>query len=136
MLIATDETATLRPIVCVRNMQQIVGDVLMKRVSRAARGWLISASVLAVCPLVAQAGDGPYVGVEGGVNWQSPQDQDAGGVVLDRLHFKRGFEAGGVGGYSFMNGWRPELELSYRRNPLSDAFTSTHDQADGALANV
>jgi OOP family OmpA-OmpF porin len=108
----------------------------MKRVSRASRGWLISASVLVGCPLVAQAGDGPYVGVEGGINWQSPQDQDSEGLVLDRLHFNRGFEAGVVGGYSFMNGWRPEVELSYRRNPLTDAFTSTHDMADGALANL
>ena len=50
----------------------------MKRVSRQAYPWALSAAVLACCPLLARAGDGPYLGVEGGVNWQAPQDQNIG----------------------------------------------------------
>jgi OOP family OmpA-OmpF porin len=105
----------------------------MKQVSRAAYPWMVSAAVLACCPLIASGDDGPYVGVEGGVNWQSPQDQDTVGVVTDRLHFKKGWEAGVVSGYSFMNGWRPELELSYRRDPIPGG---NHDNNGAALANV
>jgi OOP family OmpA-OmpF porin len=105
----------------------------MKRVSRAAYPWMVSAAVLTLSPLVAIGGDGPYVGVEGGVNWQSPQDQDAAGITIDRLHFYKGWEAGLIGGYSFMNGWRPELELSYRRDPVS---FGPHDSTQAGFGNL
>jgi OOP family OmpA-OmpF porin len=111
----------------------------MKRVSRQAYSWALSAAVLACCPLLARAGDGPYLGVEGGVNWQGPQDQNIGDLVIDRLHYKTGFSAGVIGGYSFASGLRPELELNYRRNNFSsDLFGSTghYDHADSALANL
>jgi OmpA-OmpF porin, OOP family len=111
----------------------------MKRASRHSWPWSVSAVVLISCPLMGRAGDGPYAGIEGGVNWQAPQDQNVGDLVIDRLHYKAGWTAGVVGGYSFESGLRPELELDYRRNKFSsDLFGSSgsHDHADSALANI
>jgi OmpA-OmpF porin, OOP family len=105
----------------------------MKRVWRHSSSWAVATATLVGFPLLAQAGDGPYVGIEGGFNWQSPQDQDLDGTTIDRLHFNRGWEAGVLGGYSFDSGLRPELELSHRRNKVSDG---THDKADAALGNL
>jgi OOP family OmpA-OmpF porin len=102
----------------------------MKRVSQGSWPFAVSAAVLMSCPLLARAGDGPYVGIEGGVNWQSPQNQHTDDIVVDRLHFNKDFEVGIVGGYSFGNGWRPELELR------SQLFNGNHDKTSGALANV
>ena len=96
-------------------------------------------ALLASCPLAARAGDGPYLGVEGGINWESPQDFRDDGAVIDRLHFDRGWAAGVMGGYSFANGLRPELELDHRRNNLDHDLLgrdSGHDSADSALANL
>jgi OOP family OmpA-OmpF porin len=97
------------------------------------------AIALAACPLAALAGEGPYVGAEGGVNWESTQNLHQNSPVIDRLQFNTGWMAGLVGGYSFENGLRPELELNYRRNGFShDLFGggSGTDQAGGALANL
>jgi OOP family OmpA-OmpF porin len=54
-------------------------------------------------------------------------------VTIDRLHFYKGWEAGLIGGYSFMNGWRPELELSYRRDPIE---FGPHDGAEAGFGNL
>jgi OOP family OmpA-OmpF porin len=74
------------------------------------------------------------------VNWELPQNYRFDGTVIDRLHFDRGWAAGLVGGYSFANGLRPELELDQRRNALShdDALgtDSGHDNASSAMANL
>jgi len=74
-------------------------------------------------PLLAHAGDGPYVGVEGGANWQSPQNFDSNSVLLNGdAKFKHPFDAGYIGGLTFgygtSIGLRPELELDYRRNDV------------------
>jgi OmpA-OmpF porin, OOP family len=101
--------------------------------------WALPASLLASAPFIVDAGDGPYIGVEGGLNWESPQDYRSDGRVIDQLHFNRGWDAGLVGGYSFDSGLRPELELAYRRNNLShDEFGrgGGYDNADSALANL
>jgi OOP family OmpA-OmpF porin len=122
----------------------------MKVTSRRPVQWALSTASLIACgPLMAQAGDGsasetytsngPYIGVEGGLNWESPQDYRSDGQVIDRLHFNRGWDAGLVSGYSFYSGLRPELELDYRRNNLGhDVFGrgSGYDNADSALANL
>ncbi|HEY5019555.1 MAG TPA: OmpA family protein [Steroidobacteraceae bacterium] len=96
-------------------------------------------SLLASAPLIAQAGDGGYVGIEGGVNWEGPQDRRQDSTVIDRVHFDRGWAAGLIGGYSFANGWRPELELDHRRNALDHDFFGKSggiQNADSALANL
>jgi OOP family OmpA-OmpF porin len=115
----------------------------MKLTSQRPFQWALPASLLACTALVAHAGDGPYngpyIGVEGGLNWESPQDYRSDGQVIDRLHFNRGWDAGLLGGYSFDSGLRPELELAYRRNNLNhDEFgrAGGYDNADSALANL
>src|SRR5665213_1433752 len=97
------------------------------------------ASLLASTPLIGHAGDGGYVGIEGGFNWESPQDIRHDTNVIDRIHFDKGWAAGVVGGYSFANGFRPELELDHRRNALDhDVFGKSGgiDNADSVLANL
>jgi OOP family OmpA-OmpF porin len=69
-------------------------------------------------PAAAFAGDGPYVGLEGGANWEANQNIRNGDNTStgDSTKFKTGWLAGGVAGYSFANGLRPELEVDFRRN--------------------
>jgi OOP family OmpA-OmpF porin len=110
--------------------------------------WAVRVCLLACAPLIARGADdtssnwpytGSYIGVEGGLNWESPQDYRSDGSVIDRLHFNRGWDAGVITGYSFESGLRPELELAYRRNNLGhDQFARAggYDNADSALANL
>jgi OOP family OmpA-OmpF porin len=86
-----------------------------------------------------QTADGPYLGIEGGLNWDAMQDYRFEGSVIDQLHFARSWEAGVIGGYSFSDGLRPELELAARRNGLSRDWLGAdagHDNADTAMANL
>ena len=85
----------------------------MKQFSRHPLRAAVAAAFLASAPLAAFAGDGPYIGLEGGANWEAPQNVN--GAVGDTLHYHTGWAAGLVGGYSFLNGFRPELELDYRK---------------------
>jgi OOP family OmpA-OmpF porin len=97
------------------------------------------ASLLASTPLIGHAGDGGYVGIEGGFNWESPQDIRHDTNVIDRIHFDKGWEAGAIAGYSFTSGWRPEFELDHRRNPLDHDFFGKSggiENADSAMANL
>jgi OmpA-OmpF porin, OOP family len=109
----------------------------MNRLSRSCWRWAVPSAVLACCPLLAHAGNGPYVGLEGGANWERPQDQDFNSVVIDRLHYKFGWEAGLTAGYAFSSGLRPELEFAYRRNQLShDLFSSQRGRTDHATSQL
>jgi OOP family OmpA-OmpF porin len=104
---------------------------------KGLRNLSLSVAILAGCPLLAQAGEGAYVGAEGGFNWERPQDQDVNSVVVDRLHYKYGWEAGLIGGYAFDNGFRPEAELAFRRNKLShDLFANTDSHPDSAASQM
>jgi outer membrane protein OmpA-like peptidoglycan-associated protein len=98
------------------------------------------ATFLAAAPLWAHAGDGPYIGIQGGANWESPQNLLQHGNVDDTLHFKTGWIGGVTTGYSYANGFRPELELDYRRNDLSrDAFgfaAGGHEDAETVFGNL
>lgn len=111
----------------------------MNRIARNALGLSLPALLITTVPLISRAGDGPYAGIEGGINWESPQNYRQNGQVTDRLHFVQGWAAGVVGGYSFANGWRPELELDHRSNRLNRDFLGYDaglDQADSAFANL
>lgn len=114
----------------------------MKVISRRPFQWAFPASLLVgTCSsFAAHAGDaGTYIGLEGGINWESPQDYRRDGLVRDRLHFDRGWDAGFISGYSFDSGLRPELELAYRRNNLGHDVVGRgggHDNADSALVNL
>jgi outer membrane protein OmpA-like peptidoglycan-associated protein/outer membrane protein W len=93
-------------------------------------------------PMAAQAGDGWYLGVEGGVNFVDKQTfkiyyPDGGGTLADgtkvaEAKLKTGWIGGLVTGYSFANGLRPELELDYRDNDLK----SIHLESAGLLGGV
>ena len=110
--------------------------------------WALTTALMAsaVTPLVAhaqsaaQTANGPYVGIEGGLNWETPQNYRVDGTVIDRLHFDRSWAAGLIGGYSFADGLRPELELDRRRNALSHdhefGADSGHDNGTSAMANL
>ena len=67
-------------------------------------------------PFAAFAGDGPYLGVEGGVNWEGNQNVKLDGDFIGTNKFKPGWLAGAVVGYQFPFGLRPELEFDFRRN--------------------
>ena len=111
----------------------------MNRIARNGLVLSLPALLIATGPLTARAGDGPYVGVEGGINWESPQNLRQDGRVIDSLHFDQGWAAGLIGGYSFANGLRPELELDHRSNRLdNDSLGADHglDRAESAFANL
>lgn len=88
----------------------------MKRHSMSAVRKVMLATAVAAAPALAFAGPGPYVGVEGGPNWV-PSQTFGNIITLDKPRV--GWAAGLVGGYQFENGFRPELELNWRRNNLT-----------------
>lgn len=105
-----------------------------------AAAWAVFAAGL---PAAVHAGDGAYIGAEGGANWQNGQSLQQNGGNVGDLKFKTGWVGGVTGGYGFSNGLRPELELDYRRNDLKEAgngFGSTgasgFENADTAMANL
>jgi OOP family OmpA-OmpF porin len=111
----------------------------MNRIPRHPLGLTLPALLLASAPLSAQADDGAYVGAEGGFNWESSQDLRQDRTVLDKINFDKGWAAGLIGGYSFANGLRPELELDHRSNDLNHDFLGIDhglDRADSAFANL
>jgi len=85
---------------------------------------LLIAAAAAALPNVAAAGPGWYLGIEGGINFADAQDFDLynvsilvpDGTRLGVVELEDGWIGGLVAGYSFANGFRPELALDYRRN--------------------
>jgi outer membrane protein OmpA-like peptidoglycan-associated protein/outer membrane protein W len=101
--------------------------------------WALPGLLLGSAPLIVLADDGPYVGVEGGFNWEESQDLRQDRVVTDKINFDKGWAAGLIGGYSFANGLRPELELNHRSNDLNHDYLGTAyglDRAESAFANL
>ena len=131
---------------------------MMQRKGRlAGLGLLVCAGAL---PLAASAGEGFYLGVEGGLNFLNPQDYKiygyggqfgiSDGQTLNNVKFGTGWAIGLTTGYGFHNGLRPELELDYRRNAFSRLYrypvgfygggttdnVGGYENADTALANL
>lgn len=85
----------------------------------------LSAAMTPRVTLAAQPVAGPYFGIEGGVTWLNNQT-----LLSNRgkNEFHYWFSPGGLGGitagYSFANGFRPELELSYRHSELDQGQNS------------
>lgn len=91
----------------------------------------------------AYAGEGPYLGLEGGLNRAPSQGLQQSNDEVARLHSKNGFIGGLVAGYSLANGFRPELELDFRRNQLrsvsgggASVDASGHEEAITGFGNV
>ncbi|ALI09647.1 MULTISPECIES: outer membrane protein [Pseudomonas] len=66
---------------------------------------------------------GPYVSGMGGVNWVAEQDLNQNDLDFVEMEFNQplhsGFATGLALGWRFPVGLRPEVELSYRRNTLT-----------------
>jgi outer membrane protein OmpA-like peptidoglycan-associated protein len=83
---------------------------------------LVLGLILGSGPVAAYAGNGWYVGLEGGFNTLNPQDfriygsYPQPGTVAGNVKSKDGYLAGFITGYAFQFGLRPELELDWRRN--------------------
>lgn len=95
-------------------------------------------------PLMAQAGEGIYVGVEGGLNFEGPQSFKTNGSVEGTATFADPFKVAYIGGltvgYSLPIGLRPELEYAYRRNDFKSfsniGISSGFESAHSVMANL
>ncbi|WP_084615879.1 OmpA family protein [Solimonas flava] len=94
---------------------------------------LLPLALAGAAPLAAQAGDGWYLGLEGGANWVREQDLRIygydpligslpDGTKVADAEFGTGWLGGLSLGYAYANGWRPELELAYRENDLDRLY--------------
>jgi outer membrane protein OmpA-like peptidoglycan-associated protein len=93
----------------------------MKQLARHPVRAAAAFAFIAAAPLLARAGDGPYIGIEGGANWMNPQTlRDQVGDTAT-LHFKSGWVGGLNFGYGLPMGFRPELELDWRSNLIKRA---------------
>src|ERR1700677_1875636 len=104
----------------------------MNRIPRHTLRLALPAILLSTASLGARADDGAYVGIEGGFNWESSQDLRQDRAVTDKNNFDKGWAAGLIGGYSFANGLRPELELDPRSNDLNHDYLGVAHGLDRA----
>ncbi|HBU6430627.1 TPA: outer membrane beta-barrel protein [Klebsiella oxytoca] len=90
---------------------------------------------------------GPYIGVETGANWISPQNLSQSELDFVQMHFKSPMESGYIygikTGWRFPSGVRTELEHSYRKNTLGnfsnryyEGNTSTRGHGSEAFSSV
>jgi hypothetical protein len=79
-------------------------------------GFALACSSAMLLPLAASADDsgGWYAGGELGVILSSSQNLSSNNGVTLTNNYNSGFGGSILGGYGFANGWRPELEFSYR----------------------
>lgn len=66
---------------------------------------------------------GPYISVMGGLNWVAAQDLNQNNLDFVEMEFNQplhsGFATGLALGWRFPVGLRPEVEISYRKNTLT-----------------
>ena len=113
------------------------------RLSQPVRLHLYALLAVAAFPSARAASDGPYIGVEGGFNFQSNQKVPQGGTELGAINFDNGYIGGLNFGYAFDSGWRPEIAFDYRHNGLSGASiggtganAAGFESADSVMANL
>ena len=113
----------------------------MQRYRFASAQRMMVGAALAAMTALAQAGTGPYIGGEGAAQFIPPQElknnKELQGNTNDfgEVRFKTGYVGGGMFGYTFENGLRPEIELAYRRSDLkgfTPAGSSKEVHAQGA----
>lgn len=89
------------------------------------RAILLGTAVAAMLPSAAMAaGEGFYVGAQGGINWEPDADLDYSGFKL-QTEYDLGWAAGVYAGYKFSQGIRAEIEATYRRNDLDKTDDTT-----------
>lgn len=104
---------------------------------------LVVAAAALLAPLGAEAGNGFYLGLEGGYNFGDTQDLrlyyiDGNGPIengstIATFKTDDGWMAGAVAGYAFANGLRPELAIDYRKNDVDDIHISPTGLLTGLL---
>ena len=90
---------------------------MKQQISRPLRSVAVM-SLLGSLPAIAFAGDGGYLGIEGGYNYQNSQNLRTSPSPGLSDKFDSGFVGGLTFGYASKYGFRPELELDYRRNDV------------------
>lgn len=113
-------------------------------------------SAISLVPAAAQAGEGWYLGLEGGANFLRDQTfriynatgllvSATDGTAVSEVNFDTGYVAGLAGGYAFNSGLRLELEAAHRDNDFGSITlangqpsqrNSGHEYADLAAVNV
>ena len=106
----------------------------MERKRLSLLGKLALAGAAASVPAIAQAGEGFYLGLSGGLNWVEDQDfkikgyeapigpglnPPENGSVITEVGYDDDWLAGLTFGYA-AGALRPELEITYRRNDVHD----------------
>ncbi len=81
----------------------------------------VLAGAAVILPLAAQAQtpEGAYVAIQGGVNFNMNEEASAGGLSGD-VETDVGYAVGAATGYAFGNGFRTELEGTFRHNGVND----------------
>ncbi len=81
---------------------------------------LLTSSFVAVPMLAHAAANGPYIGIEGGGNWEMSQNIKSDDLsTIGNFDYKSGWVGGVTAGYSGVYGFRPELQIDYRRNDVN-----------------
>ena len=100
----------------------------MKKFSQHPLWLAVATTFLVSAPLAAMANDGAYVGVESGMNFLKS---------ISGNRFSNDWVAGLNAGYAFESGWRPELELDFRRNDTTSASPFyVHATSETAMVNM
>ncbi|MDO4248074.1 MAG: outer membrane beta-barrel protein [Neisseria sp.] len=101
---------------------------------------LLSPIILFPSFSIAQSTEsGPYIGLQGGGNWVSSQYLKQQNINFVRMNFKEptksGYTLGIVSGWNLASGFRPEIELSHRKNSLS-SFDERHYEGNTAIEGL
>ncbi|MBI3419000.1 MAG: OmpA family protein [Proteobacteria bacterium] len=97
----------------------------------------VAVAALLLLPNFAQAypKQGWYLGTAAGLNIEQDTDVKSGGIT-NRLFFDPGFAVSGSLGYGFESQFRPELEVTYRRNTLDIPHGPGASSAHGNFNSV
>ena len=73
--------------------------------------------------IAKSAENSPYIGIQGGGNWVSPQYLKQQDLRFVKMNFKKpiksGYVFGVTAGWDSKSGLRPEIEMNYRKNSLN-----------------
>jgi opacity protein-like surface antigen len=79
----------------------------------------------------ADVKEGPYIGVFGSDVFQRHAEVNQDSGPNGKAHFDNGWAFGGSVGYKFDYAWRPEVEVSYRRNDVDQIKASGSEVSTG-----
>lgn len=101
------------------------------------KGLTLLLGVLSACHVTQAAETGPYVGIQGGINWVAPQYLTQQQLDFVQMNFKTppssGYVYGMATGWRFISGLRSELAVSYRKNTLNN-FSKRYYEGGGSAS--